>query len=166
MNTKDTTFGGRASEGSRTLVQELFSGALYKRNQGRMVRQLTCLAIWFFVVAGVWRCHQLYLSKFFASLSGPTTNNAPATSQLLLGYLAAVLLAGAGIWFGYRLVNWPRFADFLISVEAELNKVSWPTQKELVRASMVVIFTILFMSILLFLYDAIWRVVFETLGVS
>jgi preprotein translocase subunit SecE len=153
MNTKDTTFGGRASEASsRTLFQELFSGALYKRNQGRMVRQLTCLAIWFFVVAAAWRCHQLYFSKLF--------------ENQLLGYMSAMLLGAVGMWFAYRLVNWPRFADFLISVEAELNKVSWPTQKELIRASMVVIFTILFMSVLLFLYDAIWRLVFETMGVS
>ena len=32
----------------------------------------------------------------------------------------------------------PAFADFLIAVEAEMNKVSWPTRHELIRASMVV----------------------------
>ena len=71
-----------------------------------------------------------------------------------------------GSWVGYRIVNWPKFADFLISVEAELNKVSWPTQKELVRASIVVIFTILFLSLILFLYDALWKFVFGWLGIS
>ena len=75
-------------------------------------------------------------------------------------------MGGLGCWFGYRLVNWPKFADFLISVEAELNKVSWPTQKELVRASMVVIFTILFLSAILFGYDAVWRFLFTQLGVA
>ncbi len=81
-------------------------------------------------------------------------------------YLVAVVLAGIGCWFGYRLVNWPKFADFLISVEAELNKVSWPTQKELVRASIVVIFTILFMSALLFAYDTLWRFLFGLIGIN
>ena len=33
----------------------------------------------------------------------------------------------------------PAFADFLIAVEAEMNKVSWPTRTELFRGSMVVI---------------------------
>ena len=43
-----------------------------------------------------------------------------------------------GMWFGFRLVNYPRFADFLISVEAEMDKVSWPDWPYLVRATGVV----------------------------
>ncbi len=154
MNTKDTTLGGRAPDpsGSRTFFEELFTGSLYKRNQGRLVRQLTCLAIWLFAGAAAWRFHQLYLSSWVSSAA--------------VGYLIALAIGVFGAWVGYRLVNWPRFADFLISVEAELNKVSWPTQKELIRASMVVIFTILFMSVLLFAYDAIWRLLFTGLGIA
>jgi preprotein translocase subunit SecE len=78
----------------------------------------------------------------------------------------AVAVGTLGCWIGYRLVNWPKFADFLISVEAELNKVSWPTQKELVRASIVVIFTILFLSAILFGYDALWKFLFGLLGIA
>jgi preprotein translocase subunit SecE len=70
------------------------------------------------------------------------------------------------MWFGYRLVNWPRFADFLIAVEAEMSKVSWPTKTELYRASMVVIFTMFFLAILLFCYDAFWQLLFDVLKVS
>ena len=33
------------------------------------------------------------------------------------------------------VVNLPVFADFLIAVEAEMNKVSWPTRGELFRGS-------------------------------
>lgn len=154
MNTKDATYGGRAPDpsSSRTFIEELFTAGLYKRTQGRMVRQLTCLAIWVFVGAAAWRCHSLYLSSMI--------------SNQAVGFLVGLAIAGVGGWVGFRLVNWPKFADFLISVEAELNKVSWPTRKELIRASMVVIFTILFMSVLLFLYDAFWRVLFVTLGIA
>jgi preprotein translocase subunit SecE len=153
MNTKDTTYGGRAPDpsSSRTFFQELFVTGLYKRNQGRMVRQLTCLAIWLFVGAAVWQVQRLYLGRML--------------SNQLASYGLAVVLGAIGFWAAYRLVNWPRFADFLISVEAELNKVSWPNRKELIRASLVVIFTILFMSALLFLYDAFWRLLFETIGI-
>jgi preprotein translocase subunit SecE len=70
------------------------------------------------------------------------------------------------MWLGYRLVNWPRFADFLIAVEAEMSKVSWPTKTELYRASTVVIFTMAFLALLLFCYDAIWQFLFDLLGVS
>ncbi|RMF44257.1 MAG: preprotein translocase subunit SecE [Planctomycetota bacterium] len=139
---------------SRPLLHELFTSGLYKRNQGRMVRQITCLTIWVFVAAAVWRFHDVFLSNWMGD------------SNRALSYLVAVALGAAGFWFGYRLVNWPKFADFLISVEAELNKVSWPTQKELVRASIVVIFTILFLSLILFLYDALWKFVFGWLGIS
>ncbi len=80
--------------------------------------------------------------------------------------LASRGLTALGMWLGYRLVNWPRFADFLIAVEAEMNKVSWPKKSELYRASMVVIFTMAFLALLLFCYDAIWQLLFDTLGVS
>ncbi len=136
---------------NRPLLQELFAAGVYKRNQGRMVRQVTCLSIWLVVAVAAWRCHALFL---LPQLGG------------WLSYLVAVGLGAIGIWFGYRLVNWPRFADFLISVEAELNKVSWPTQKELVRASIVVIFTILFLSAILFIYDLVWQFVFTAIGIK
>ncbi len=49
----------------------------------------------------------------------------------------------------------PAFADFLISVEGEMNKVSWPSRGELFRASLVVILVIFFLAALLFAYDAV-----------
>ena len=45
---------------------------------------------------------------------------------------------------GGRVVSWLRSTrDFLIAVRAEMGKVSWPTQDELVKATrMVVIFAL------------------------
>jgi preprotein translocase subunit SecE len=74
-------------------------------------------------------------------------------------------LAGVMIWFAYRVVNYSVFADFLIAVEAEMNKVSWPTRRELWNASMVVMFVIFSMAAFLFLFDAVWTVVFEAIGI-
>lgn len=134
---------------SRRLIGEMFSGVLYKRNQGKMVRQLTCLAIWVVVGVATWRCHALYLE-----------------GRGWLGYVVAAAMLAVGGWVGYRLVNWPKFADFLISVEAEVNKVSWPTRTELVRASIVVIFCIFFLTMILFVFDAVWQGLFSWLGIS
>ena len=67
-----------------------------------------------------------------------------------------LLLAAFGFWVVFRLVNLPTFADFLIAVEAEMNKVSWPTRGELFRASMVVIFCIFFLAFVLYGYDLFW----------
>ena len=78
--------------------------------------------------------------------------------------LTGLVLVG-GLWISYRLVNVPRFADFLIAVEAEMNKVSWPAKQELIRSSLVVIFVIFAMAIALFLFDLVYVVVFEWLGI-
>ena len=133
------------------MIQGLFDSTIHKRNQGRMVRQVTCGTIWLTVLFAIWRFHDLFLSAWL--------------ERSALSYLIAVGLGAVGLWVGFRLVNWPKFADFLISVEAELNKVSWPTWRELFRASMVVIFTIFFLAIILFLFDTIWYSIFTALGI-
>ena len=58
------------------------------------------------------------------------------------------MLLAACVWVSYRLVNVPGFADFLIAVEAEMNKVSWPTRTELFRSSIVVLIMIFALGIL------------------
>ncbi len=70
-----------------------------------------------------------------------------------------------GLWFAFRLVNMPRFADFLIAVEAEMNKVSWPSRTELIRSSIVVIVVLLLLTAVLFVYDIVWQWLFRFLGV-
>jgi preprotein translocase subunit SecE len=65
------------------------------------------------------------------------------------------------LWASFRIVQMPSFADFLISVEGEMNKVSWPSRGELFRASMVVMVVIFFLAALLFFYDLILTEVLE-----
>jgi preprotein translocase subunit SecE len=57
------------------------------------------------------------------------------------------------------VVNIPSFADFLFSVEGEMNKVSWPSRGEVFRAAGVVIVVIFFLAFLLFAYDALLEVI-------
>lgn len=145
---------------SRSFFGELFTAEVYKRNQGRMVRQVTCLAIWLACLLGAWRFYQTFmldlaLGAAWEGWKGDTLRWAVPVALLLVG-----------VWVGYRLVNWPKFADFLISVEAELNKVSWPAWSELYRASLVVIFTIAFLAVLLFAYDLVWVSLFQWLDIS
>ena len=141
-----------AGSGSPPLTTELFHASVYKPNQGRIVRQLTALAIWVIVALGCWR--------MYGALRG-----AMEAGSYMIPAIPGVLLV-AGLWIGYRLVNWPRFADFLIAVEAEMNKVTWPSKEELIRASIVVMFTIFFLAMSLFLFDVIWQFIFNFLGVT
>ena len=146
---------------NRSLGSELLTGTLYKQKQGRIVRQLTCLAIWLACWLGGWQ-----LFEAIGAWATPAASGENASFWQTARYWLPLTLVALGMWFGYRLVNWPRFADFLIAVEAEMSKVSWPTKTELYRASMVVIFTMAFLAILLFCYDAFWQLLFDILKVS
>jgi preprotein translocase subunit SecE len=131
-----------------SFFSELFQVDLYKPSMGRIVRQVvffTLLVI--FVIAG-WRLR--------TALSMENTTN---------GLTLFLAVSAVGAWFSYRLVNFPRVADFLISVEGEMAKISWPTTTELVRSAIVVIVVMFILAILLWLFDAIWFQLFTWLGI-
>jgi preprotein translocase subunit SecE len=129
-------------------IRELFQLGIYKRSQGRIVRQVTWAAIAIVISLGAWR-----LSVFEI--------NAGRAMQVFV----PVVLAAVGLWLDFRLVNMPSFADFLIAVEAEMNKVSWPTRGELIRSSLVVIFCIFFLAAVLFGFDLFWRTLLTVLRI-
>ena len=76
--------------------------------------------------------------------------------NLGLHFLIPAVLLAVALWTCFRLVNVPAFADFLIAVEAEMNKVSWPTRPELFRAATVVLLVIFLMGAYLSVCDLIW----------
>jgi preprotein translocase subunit SecE len=139
-----------AGQGSGGFWSELFRFGLYKPNQGRIVRQLTFLTI---ALLGLLVAYEFYRTGWF--------DNWFAGSR----YITLVALGSIGVWFAFRVVNYSAFADFLIAVQAEMNKVSWPTRGELWRSSVVVIFVIFFLAALLFAFDAIWTVLFKAIRI-
>lgn len=145
---------------SHPLWAELFQFGIYKPTLGRVTRQVTAYALFALLAYG---CYSLWL--FLDPKNG-------GDSPWQLWYAAnghyfywivppAVLVLSA--WFCFRLVNYPRFAEFLISVEAEMNKVSWPSKSELIRSTIVVIFMLLFLAVVLFGFDILWRTIFDAL---
>src|SRR5689334_1112059 len=101
-----------------SFFSELFQSGLYKRNQGRVARQVTFAVIAVVVALGAWRMSVSWAAE------------APG---LRYGVPVAVLVVG--LWLAYRLVNVSKFADFLIAVEGEMAKVSWPSRTELFRST-------------------------------
>lgn len=128
---------------SSSFFSNLFQTGLYKRNQGRISRQVTFAAIWIAASLGAWQVHAI-----------------AAANDIVLRLVVPLGIVVLGAWLAYRLVNLPSFADFLISVEAEMTKVTWPTRTELIRGSVVVIFTIFFLAGSLFAFDTVWRLIF------
>jgi preprotein translocase SecE subunit len=76
-----------------------------------------------------------------------------------------LLIGALGIWFAYRLISYPRFADFLIATEAEMNKVSWASKKKLVQDTIVVLVTMVLMAVFLLLVDVIWSFLLTKINV-
>ncbi len=134
-------------------AQGLFQFGLYKRNQGRITRQITFAAIAVTVGLGTWQLFASEVTKTWLNWVG----GLPESSGM---FVVPLLLLTVGVWFAYRLVNMANFADFLIAVEAEMNKVSWPSRGELFRASLVVICVIILLAGCLFAFDMFWRFLF------
>lgn len=147
---------------SGSLLGDLFQSGLYKRSQGRIARQLTFAGLALGVAIGCWR---LAVSLRTWGWSRDLAGNL-GTSVDVFGAIVAIAVCIPLLWICYRAVNIPRFADFLIAVEAEMNKVSWPSRTELIRASLVVLFVVFLLSTVLFLYDFFWVSIFDWIGIQ
>lgn len=121
-----------------SVLKELLTVEIYKRSQGRYTRQGTAIALGVVAALG---CYRL-----FGTLAGAGVWQYVAPAAILL----------ISLWLSFRVVCIPRFADFLIATEAEMNKVSWPSWSELIRGSAVVLVTIFAMAAVLFGYDLAW----------
>ena len=134
-----------------SLLGELLSASVYKRNQGRVARQLTFAALAAVIGIGVWR-----LAQLLGVLYGGGAAGMGGEDFGVVRFVVPAVLLASGLWVAYRAVNVPWFADFLIAVEAEMAKVSWPTGDEVFRSSVVIIFLIFALAAILAGYDLFW----------
>jgi preprotein translocase subunit SecE len=134
-----------------TFLGNLLSGAFFKRNQGQLVRRLTAIAIAVVLGFGCW--------SFNAWIEN--SSDLPDVVKSIV----PIALALAGFWLAFRVVNYPPFANFLISVEAEMDKVSWADWAYLKRATAVVLCTMVFLGFVLAAYDYLWFRLFTFIGI-
>ena len=128
-----------------SIIPELFRFGLYKPNQGKLVRQVTFIAL---AVVCAFGC--------FSLSNGPLgTAEQPIRIGVPLGIWVVLC------WVSFRVVNLQQFAEFLISVESELDKVVWPGRKQVMQSTVVVIVTMLFLGAFLFAVDFIWKWLFS-----
>ena len=136
-----------SSKGAASILPEMFRFGLYKPNQGRLVRQSTVIAISLIAAFGCFT-----LSTFAFGNEDQMTR---------LGIPLAIWAVVT--WIAFRAVNVPRFADFLVAVESEIERVVWPTWKQVWQSTVVVIVTMLFFGIFLFVIDWAWRLLFTAI---
>ncbi len=120
----------------------------YKKDQGRLARMA---AFWTLTALAFYGSSSLRaeLSGQFPVLGRPlfsALREVPVLGMQLSGafLIALVLFVGALILI-QRWLERPKNADLLIETESELRKVTWPTGKEVVNSSLVVIFSVLFL---------------------
>ena len=128
-----------------SILPELFRFGLYKPSQGKLVRQATFLAL---AVVFAFGCFSLS-SGALGGESQPVRVGVPLAVWLLL------------CWVAFRVVNFQRFAEFLISVESELDKVVWPGRRQVMQSTVVVIVTMLCLGAFLFVVDFLWKWLFS-----
>ena len=124
---------------------------IYKRGQGKYTR--LCSAFGAAIIAGL-GCLQLYKKLDATDLGLWVKTMVPAVLFVALGLLI--------LW----LVNKPSVADFMVSAEGEMKKVSWSSKKEIAVSTFVVIVVVILMAVLLGVTDLSFKLFFsEVLGI-
>ncbi|MDO5308611.1 MAG: preprotein translocase subunit SecE [Planctomycetia bacterium] len=127
-----------------SFLKELVSTRMYKSAQGRATRRLTFIGLTLVFALGAFSFYRLH--------QNPT------------GVWTAVIITLLGAWISFRTVNYPTFADFLISVGAEMIKVSWPTKAELFANTKVVLVFMALFTALIFAYDVAFSLFFKLIN--
>lgn len=127
-------------------LKALTSAKIYKPTQGKIARRSTFLGLAVIFLAGG---YATYSQNLYGSLK----------TSVYVG-LATFLI---GCWISFRAVNIPSFADFLVSVEAEMRKVSWPSKKELYQTTRVVLVAMVLFIALIYFYDVTFSLLFGLL---
>ncbi|MCC7145717.1 MAG: preprotein translocase subunit SecE [Phycisphaeraceae bacterium] len=126
---------------------------IYKHGQGKWTRLLTAAGVGVIALAGVrWLWQEL-----------DAIPDGHHREFWQIGMFLGVLLGTAGIL--YWVLNKPKIADFMIGTEAEMKKVNWPTRREIIGSTWVVICGTLMMAVFLYVVDLFFTEFFLNLHI-
>jgi preprotein translocase SecE subunit len=110
---------------------------IYKRGQGYHTRLWSGLVVFAIVAGG---CYVLWRKL-------TVLDNLWVETLVPVGLCTVIGLVL------FWLLNRPGAADFMISAEGEIKKVSWSSRREITVSTMIVIFVVVFMAVLLYVAD-------------
>lgn len=153
--------GARAAGGNNVFT-------IYKQSQGKWTRMCTMIGCGLIVLLGG---HWLFLhplsglSYRLGDMFGAESLKTPGMDTLISAIGATIfVLLGLYISFRVSYVK-PSTGDFFIATEGEMKKVSWSSRQEIIGSTQVVIVTLIFLSVLLFVVDLAFMVLFSEMGV-
>jgi len=122
---------------------------IYKKGQGKYVRLGTASAIGLLVILGI-----IWVQHEFLALS-------PKYVQAI----TALVIAAVGGWLSFYIVNKPKYVDFMILTESEMNKVVWPSSAAVIRVTRLLILIMFVLAFLLYLVDIGFLTFFQAIKV-
>jgi preprotein translocase subunit SecE len=128
---------------------------IYKSGQGYYTRLISAISAGVVVAIGCLLLHQKLIAVDIAN----------ANIRLLVQILVPMGVFAGFAWLIYWLVNTPVVADFMISAEGEMKKVSWSSRKEIAVSTMVVISVVVALSALMAITDVFFQVFFRAIKV-
>ncbi len=127
--------------------------SMYKSGQGYWTRMLSAVGAGVLVLSGAaWIWNEL-------SVISDENNRLYIQAGV---FVSMVVVFAALLWW---VLNKPRIVDFMIATESEMRKVNWPTRREIVGSTWVVICGTLLMATLLFVVDISFALLFRAIGV-
>ena len=111
----------------------------YKWGQGKNTRLYSAVSVAVIAAIGCW----ILYNKLTAAIDTSQVAGLWISTTVPLGLFASIAT------LLYWLVNRPAIADFLISAEGELKKVSFSSKKEIAVSTFIVIIVVVFMAAML-----------------
>jgi preprotein translocase SecE subunit len=100
--------------------------------------------------------------RLYKWLDGHIVMSDPRTALWISTMIPAGLFVILGLLI-FWLVNTPTVADFMISAEGEIKKVSWSSRREIAVSTLIVIIVVAAMAVLLFVTDMSFQIFFRWL---
>lgn len=128
----------------------------YRAEEGQRARAVIGLALATLALYGAHAFHDWLPENWHRALPGIGTVLDDSGQFALSGaLLSAGAIAVASLVGIYKLINYPKFVDFLIDTENELKKVSWASKRQVVTESIVVVFCVVLVGAYIFAIDSI-----------
>ena len=132
---------------------------IYNWPQARLLRTLAVIAVLIITADLGWSAYGYISSSIEQSSSADGLQTATAVSAGLYSLLA--LVAGVGGLLAVLVI--PRSAQYLIEVEQEVRKVTWPDRPTVIRSTIVITIMTVILALFIFGVDLINQAVVHDL---
>lgn len=128
------------------------SPTVYKSGQGYWTRLLSAVGAGVLLLGGAaWLWRELEVLR--------SDNAIYIRAGIVVGLLMTL---GGLVWWVF---NKPRIVDFMIATESEMKKVNWPSRREIIGSTWIVICGTLLIAFLLFAVDMLFAKLFSGIGI-